>query len=78
MIEIIEQNPREILEIVLRIWESSVRATHKFLNRSEIERIKGEVEAMFAQMDGVICAKFDGEIAALDQRGRKDRGAFRE
>ena len=39
LIEIKKRNP-ELLEKLLLVWESSVRATHLFLSNDEINKIK--------------------------------------
>ena len=39
LIEIKKRNP-ELLEMLLLVWESSVRATHLFLSNDEINKIK--------------------------------------
>ena len=45
MIEIREMTDRraEKLEALTRVWEASVRATHRFLTEEEIVRIRGYV-----------------------------------
>ena len=37
----------ETIAELVRVWESSVRATHLFLSESEIDRIKGYVPTSF-------------------------------
>ena len=39
IIEVIDRNPL-LIEQLLKVWESSVRATHLFLSKDEIENIK--------------------------------------
>ena len=39
MIEVKSRTP-ELIEALLKVWEESVRATHKFLSEPEIEKIK--------------------------------------
>ena len=63
--EIKEINPKENLENLLEIWESSVRATHDFLSESEILRIKEQVCAMFESLNLLTCAFLGGEIVAF-------------
>ena len=39
IIEVVDRNPL-LIEQLLKVWESSVRATHLFLSENEIENIK--------------------------------------
>ena len=65
MLKIKEINPKENLQILVEIWESSVRATHDFLSESEILRIKEQVCAMFESLNSLTCAFLSGEIVAF-------------
>ena len=65
MLEITEINPKENLENLLEIWESSVKATHDFLNESEILRIKEQVRNMFESLNSLTCAFLGDEIVAF-------------
>ncbi len=50
-----------LTEQFIKVWESSVRATHDFLSEDEILRIKGYVpqaikKLIIAENEGIICA----------------------
>lgn len=56
----------------VRVWESSVRATHLFLSESEIDRIKGYVPQALRQVQHLIVAAEDGvPVAFAGVDGRK-------
>ena len=65
MLKIKEINPKENLQNLIEIWESSVRATHDFLSESEILRIKEQVRAIFESLNLLTCAFLGGEIVAF-------------
>ena len=65
MLKIKEINPKENLQILVEIWESSVRATHDFLSESEILRIKEQVRDMFESLNLLTCAFLGGVIVAF-------------
>lgn len=44
----------ETIAELVRVWESSVRATHLFLSESEIERIKGYVPQALRQVQHLL------------------------
>ena len=48
-----------LLPALLRIWESSVRATHHFLSESEIRRIKDYVPRALGSVEHLIVAEND-------------------
>lgn len=55
----------ETIAELVRVWESSVRATHLFLSESEIDRIKGYVPQALRQVQHLL----------VDSAG-KDNGNF--
>ena len=59
MLKIKEINPKENLQILVEIWESSVRATHDFLSESEILRIKENLNKILAANTGQKLAKIE-------------------
>ena len=60
MIEVKSRTP-ELIEALLKVWEASVRATHKFLSEPEIERIKEYVpDAMMGVAHLVIAENEEG------------------
>ena len=62
----------ETIAELVRVWESSVRATHLFLSESEIERIKGYVPQALRQVQHLIVATEDGvPVAFAGVDGRK-------
>lgn len=63
----------ETIAELVRVWESSVRATHLFLSESEIERIKGYVPQALRQTPHLFIAKDkDGvPVAFAGVDGRK-------
>ena len=80
----VEKQDAAIAEL-LRVWESSVRATHSFLSEREIGRIKEYVpealrktpHLLGAEEDGALVAfagisgrKFEMLFVAADKRGR--------
>lgn len=56
IIEIADRNP-ELIQILLEIWESSVKATHLFLSSDEISNIKRYVPQAFREVPHLIIIK---------------------
>lgn len=50
---------------LLRVWESSVRATHSFLSEREIGRIKEYVPEALRKTPHLLVAEEDGELVAF-------------
>lgn len=59
IIELTERTP-DVIEKLLAVWESSVRATHLFLPPGAIEAIKAFVPQALAVVPKLITAKDDG------------------
>ena len=59
IIELTERTP-DVIEKLLAVWESSVRATHLFLPPGAIEAIKAFVPQALAVVPKLIIAKDDG------------------
>lgn len=57
--EIIElqQRPQELIERLLNVWESSVRATHHFLSDAEVEQIKQYVPQALTEVAHLFVAQ---------------------
>lgn len=56
----------QFINILLDIWESSVRETHKFLSSTEIENIKKYVPSAFYSVDELYIAESDdGQITGF-------------
>ncbi len=54
------------IEALLRVWESSVRATHTFLSEDEIERIKMYVPQALCEIPHLVVAEDEkGELVAF-------------
>ena len=62
--EIIDRTDN-FIELLLGVWESSVRATHLFLSEQEIEGIKQYVPQALRVVPHLIIAEEDGAIAAF-------------
>lgn len=62
--EIIDRTDN-FIELLLGVWESSVRATHLFLSEQEIEGIKQYVPQALRVVPHLIIAEEDGMIAAF-------------
>ena len=58
------ESEKTIAELV-RVWDSSVRATHLFLPESEIDRIRGCVPQALRQVQHLIVATEDGVPVAF-------------
>lgn len=60
-----------LLEVLLQIWERSVRATHLFLSDAEVNRIKEYVPRAFEGVEHLIVAKAEKPVAFMGtQNGR--------
>lgn len=60
-----------LLEVLLQIWERSVRATHLFLSDAEVNRIKEYVPQAFEGVEHLIVAEAEKPIAFMGtQNGR--------
>lgn len=61
-----KKRDRALTAELLRVWEHSVRATHRFLSGPEIDRIKGYVPQALASVEHLIIAENPaGEAAAF-------------
>lgn len=54
-----------LLEVLLQIWERSVRATHLFLSDAEVNRIKEYVPRAFKGVEHLIVAEAEKPIAFM-------------
>lgn len=54
--EIKDRTP-EVVDVLLKIWEDSVRATHKFLSNKEIEQIREYVPQVISSVAHLIVAE---------------------
>lgn len=61
----IKDRTDNLIEQLLGVWESSVRATHLFLSEQEIEGIKQYVPQALRGVPHLIIAEEDGAIAAF-------------
>ena len=60
-----------LLEVLLQIWERSVRATHLFLSDAEVNRIKEYVPQAFEGVEHLIVAEAEKPVAFMGtQNGR--------
>lgn len=60
-----------LLEVLLQIWERSVRATHLFLSDAEVNRIKEYVPRAFEGVAHLIVAEAEKPVAFMGtQNGR--------
>ncbi len=65
-IEILNNINEEDLDNILKVWESSVRATHTFLNEEDIISIKPQVKEGAYYVDKLVCVRDDeGTIQAF-------------
>lgn len=65
MYEIEERTP-EIMNVLLKIWEDSVRTTHDFLSGKEIDQIKEYVPQALSDVAHLIVAEDEsGKMIAL-------------
>ena len=61
----------ETIAELVRVWESSVRATHLFLSESEIDRIKGYVPQALRQVRHLhvdSAGKVNGKVGIMRKR----------
>lgn len=57
---------KEEIKTILNVWESSVRATHKFLTEENIESLKPLVKSGILHVEHMICVENDkSEIQAF-------------
>lgn len=61
IIEAIDRNPK-LLEILLEVWESSVKATHQFLSKDEISSIKKYVPQALNEIPHLIIIENENQI----------------
>lgn len=62
---------QSLLEVLLPIWERSVRATHLFLSDAEVNRIKEYVPRAFEGVEHLIVAEAEKPVAFMGtQNGR--------
>lgn len=61
-IEVVKDRRPELVEELVAVWESAVRATHDFLANDEVERIKAYVGPALAQVERL--------VVAFDENGR--------
>lgn len=60
-----------LLEVLLQIWERSVRAAHLFLSDAEVNRIKEYVPRAFEGVEHLIVAEAEKPVAFMGtQNGR--------
>ena len=64
IIDVQERTP-ELLERLLAVWESSVRATHSFLTEDEILRIRDYVPQALSSVAHLVIAEQNGCPAAF-------------
>ena len=55
-----ERTP-ELVDLLVRVWERSVRATHEFLSDAEVAEIKPFVPQALAGVGSLVVAEKDGE-----------------
>lgn len=61
IIEIQDRTPHLIQELI-RVWESSVRATQLFLSQREIEEIKGNVRQSIVEIPSLLIVENDDRL----------------
>ncbi|UDN61908.1 acetyltransferase [Clostridioides sp. ES-W-0016-02] len=61
----VKQSSAKELQEMLQIWESSVRATHDFLTKKDIESLKPVVKIGLTQVETMVCLKVDNMIKAF-------------
>ena len=59
------ENRKELINILLEIWEDSVRATHLFLNNEEINNIKKYVPQALIEVSHLIVLENENNIIAF-------------
>ena len=67
------KNRKLIIDLLLQIWESSVKATHLFLSSQEINNLKQYVPEALIKIQNLVIAKDDSNIpvAFAGVEGRK-------
>lgn len=63
--EVMVEKQDEAIAELLRVWESSVRATHSFLSEREIGRIKEYVPEALRKTPHLLVAEEDGALVAF-------------
>lgn len=67
----VQDRSQTLLEMLLGVWERSVRATHLFLSNAEIKTIKAYVPQALANVEYLIIAETGDPIAFMGtQNGR--------
>lgn len=61
IIEVMDRTP-SLVEQLLEVWESSVKATHTFLSESEIENIKAYVPQALKEIPYLIIAENENHL----------------
>ena len=61
IIEVVDRNPL-LIEQLLKVWESSVRATHLFLSENEIENIKKYVPQALKEIPQLFIVENEKEV----------------
>lgn len=56
-LQCVEHRSAELVDSLVRLWESSVRATHSFLTEDDICEIRAFVPEAFAQVSHLVVAK---------------------
>ena len=68
--EVQDRSP-SLLDVLLEIWEQSVRATHLFLSDAEVKNIKAYVPQALKSVEHLIAAETEKPIAFMGvQNGR--------
>ena len=60
-----EVRPSELMEALLLVWESSVRATHDFLRKGDVEFLQPYVEQGLKEIPVLLCAFEEGHPLAF-------------
>ncbi len=67
----VQDRSQPLLEMLLNVWEHSVRATHLFLSDTEIQNIKAYVPQALVNVEHLIVAETGDPIAFMGtQNGR--------
>lgn len=68
--EVLNRN-QPLVEILLQLWERSVRATHLFLSDGEVKRIREYVPQALEEVEHLIVAEAGNSVAFMGvQKGR--------
>ena len=68
--EVLNRN-QPLVEILLQLWERSVRATHLFLSDGEVKRIREYVPQALEEVEHLIVAEAGNPVAFMGtQKGR--------